>query len=268
MFDKYRVPQGESLDLARFDPADTFLCGSDEDDDKARLDTLGKRLEDLQTRLYAQRTHKVLLVLQGMDTSGKDGTIRGVFRRVDPLGLRVAAFKSPTPDELAHDFLWRVHAQVPRAGELAIFNRSHYEDVLITRVHDWIDKDECQRRYAHINAFERLLSDTGTTVVKCFLYISKGEQRKRLQARIDNPHKHWKFDLQDIKERKHWRAYQAAYEDALAATSTSWAPWTIVPADSKRHRNLMVAQLLVDTLEGLGLKYPPAKPELAGVKIK
>lgn len=267
MFDKYRVSSGKRFALSRFDPAQAPFSGDSKADDKKRLASLGERLDDLQAKLHAGQKHKVLLVLQGMDTSGKDGTIRAVFENVDPLGVRVAAFKSPTPAELAHDFLWRVHAQVPAAGELAIFNRSHYEDVLITRVHGWIDDDECERRYQHINHFERLLSDTGTVIVKCFLHISRDEQRKRLQARIDDPEKHWKFDPQDVKERERWEDYQDAYGKALAATSTKWAPWVIVPSDSKRHRNLMVAELLADVLEGMKLEYPPAKPELEGIKI-
>lgn len=268
MFEKYRVPFGKKLDLSDYDPADKPFSGDSKDDDKERLAELAAKLDELQTILHANSKHRVLLVLQGMDTSGKDGTIRAVFQNVDPLGIRVANFKSPTPIELARDFLWRVHMVVPAAGELAIFNRSHYEDVLITRVHDWIDADECKRRYTHINNFEQLLVDNHTTIIKCFLHISNEEQRKRLQERIDDPNKHWKFELGDLKERSSWPQYTKAYEAALSATSTENAPWYIVPSDSKRHRNLMVAELLVQALTDLKLSYPPARPELTGMKVE
>jgi len=229
---------------------------------------LAVQLDDLQNKLHASNKHRVLLVLQGMDTSGKDGTIRAVFQNVDPLGVHVANFKAPTPLELAHDFLWRVHCQVPGAGELVIFNRSHYEDVLITRVHDWIDDDEANRRFAHINHFEKLLAENHTLILKCFLHISKDTQRQRLQERVDDPNKHWKFDPTDIKERALWPKYQKAYEAALSATSTEWAPWYIVPSDAKKHRNLMVAELLVAALTDLHLDFPAPKPELEGLKIE
>lgn len=210
----------------------------------------------------------MLLVLQGMDTSGKDGTVRAVFRDVDPLGLRIVPFKAPTPIEAAHDFLWRVHAQVPAAGELAIFNRSHYEDVLVPRVLGTIDDKECERRYRQIRDFETMLAENGTTIVKCFLHISKEEQRERLQARIDDPTKHWKFDIADLDARKHWDAYQAAYRDALAATSAEHAPWYVIPANSKTHRNVMIAELLLRAMTEMKLQYPPPKPELEGVKVR
>lgn len=268
MFEKYRVPFGKKLDLSDYDPADKPFSGDSKDDDKARMIALAEQLDDLQTKLHAGNKHRVLLVLQGMDTSGKDGTIRAVFQNVDPLGVRVANFKSPTPIELARDFLWRVHAVVPAAGELCIFNRSHYEDVLITRVHDWIDADECKRRYDHINHFENLLVDNHTLILKCFLHISKDEQRERLQERIDDPDKHWKFDTNDLKEREFWPAYTKAYEAALSATSTEHAPWYVVPSDSKRHRNLMVAELLVAAMSGLDLAFPPGRPELTGLKVE
>lgn len=268
MFEKYRVALGKKLDLSAFDPADKPFAGDSKDDDKVRMAELALKLDELQTILHANSKHRVLLVLQGMDTAGKDSTIRAVFQNVDPLGIRVANFKAPTPIELARDFLWRVHRVVPAAGELVIFNRSHYEDVLITRVHDWIDADECKRRYEHINQFERLLSDNHTHIIKCFLYISSEEQRKRLQERIDDPNKHWKFELNDLKERSFWPHYTKAYEAALSATSTEHAPWYIVPSDSKRHRNLMVAELLVHALTELKLTYPPGRPELAGMKVE
>ncbi len=194
--------------------------------------------------------------------------MRAVFHDVDPLGLRIVPFRAPSEREAAHDFLWRVHAQAPMAGELAIFNRSHYEDVLVPRVLKSIDDAECERRYRHIRNFESLLADSGTTIVKCFLHISKDEQRERLQARIDDPTKHWKFDVSDLDARKLWSDYEKAYENLLGATSTEMAPWYIIPADSKTHRNVMVAELLRRTMQGMKLEFPPAKELLKGVKVE
>ncbi|RFU47292.1 PPK2 family polyphosphate kinase [Paraburkholderia sp. DHOC27] len=272
--DDYRVPyfddtkRIEKFALAQFDPGTKPFSTGSKDSDKARLAEVGAQLDALQERLHAQRVQRVLLVLQGMDTSGKDGTVRAVFHEVDPLGLRIVPFKAPTPTELAHDFLWRVHSQAPAAGELTVFNRSHYEDVLVPVVLGQLNKDEAQTRYRHIREFEALLADSGTTIIKCMLHISKDEQRERLQARIDDPTKHWKFDVSDLEARKQWDQYQEAYQDALAATSTEFAPWYIIPADSKTHRNVMVAELLLRTLEGLKLEYPPAKESLKGVKVE
>jgi len=229
---------------------------------------LGVALDRLQNRLHAQKAERVLLVLQGMDASGKDGTIRAVFREVDPLGLRVVAFRQPSEYEAQHDFLWRVHAQVPAGGELAIFNRSHYEDVLVPRILGTLDSEECERRYRNIRQFEALLAESGTTILKCFLHISKDEQRSRLQARADDPEKQWKLDPSDIEARKHWDDYQAAYADALAATSTPYAPWYVVPADSKSHRNVMVAELVRRAMDAMTLAYPPVNPAMKGVKIE
>jgi PPK2 family polyphosphate:nucleotide phosphotransferase len=194
--------------------------------------------------------------------------VRAVFHEVDPLGLRIVPFKAPTPIELAHDFLWRVHSQAPAAGELTVFNRSHYEDVLVPVVLDQLDKKACEQRYRQIRDFEALLTENGATIIKCMLHISKDEQRSRLQARIDDPTKHWKFDVSDLDARKDWDKYQQAYHDALAATSTPYAPWYIVPADSKTHRNVMVAELLLRTFDSLKLEYPPAKESLKGVKVE
>jgi PPK2 family polyphosphate:nucleotide phosphotransferase len=272
--DDYRVPNFddakkiEKFALTSFDPgAKPFSTGS-KDSDRARLAEIGARLDALQECLHAQRMQRVLLVLQGMDTSGKDGTVRAVFHEVDPLGLRIVPFKAPTPTELAHDFLWRVHSQAPAAGELTVFNRSHYEDVLVPVVLGQLNTDECAQRYRHIREFEGMLADSGTTIIKCMLHISKDEQRVRLQARIDDPTKHWKFDVSDLEARKQWDRYQEAYQGALAATSTPYAPWYIIPADSKTHRNVMVAELLLSTFEGLKLEYPPAKESLKGVKVE
>ena len=259
---------GEALSLANFDPgAKPFSAGS-KMADRERLAAYAAKLDEMQERLHAQRRERVLLVLQGMDTSGKDGTIRAVFHEVDPLGLRIAPFRAPTPDELAHDFLWRVHAQAPAAGELTIFNRSHYEDLLVPTVLGSIDEKAFDVRCRHIRQFEELLADSDTTIIKCMLHVSKDEQRERLQARIDDETKHWKFDLSDLDARKQWDKYQAVYRDALAATSTEYAPWYVIPADSKTHRNVMVDELLLRTLQGLELDYPPAKESLKGVKVE
>ena len=221
-----------------------------------------------QEMLYARRTHKVLLVLQGMDTSGKDGTVRALFSRINPMGLRAVSFKAPSDEEKAHDFLWRVHRQVPASGEIALFNRSHYEDVLVPLVQGSIDQQECKRRYAQIRDFERLLAESGTVIIKLFLHISKDEQRARLQERIDDPHKHWKFDRNDVVQRGHWEQYQRAYEQAILATDADHAPWYIIPADSKTHRNLLISTLLQQVFKDLDLAYPPPDPALAGLVIE
>lgn len=266
--DDFRITSGKHFRLADFAAEGKPLSSGSKSADLDRLAELTTWLDAQQDIFYAQHNRKLLVILQGMDTSGKDGTVRAVFRSFDPLGIRVVSFKSPTPEELARDYLWRVHAQVPRLGEIAVFNRSHYEDVLITRVHGWIDEEECARRYQQIRAFETLLTETGTTIVKCFLHISKDEQKSRLEARIDDPEKHWKFDPRDLEERQYWGSYQSAYESAIAATSTPACPWHIVPADSKSHRNLMVAEILVEVFKQLKPAYPPPKPELAKLKIE
>jgi PPK2 family polyphosphate:nucleotide phosphotransferase len=228
---------------------------------------LGDDLAEEQAKLYAGQRHKLLIVLQGMDTSGKDGTIKHLFTGMNPMGLNAVAFKAPSELERAHDFLWRIHPHVPAQGQITVFNRSHYEDVLITRVLGLIDQAECQRRYAHIRAFERMLAETGTTIMKVFLHLSRDEQRRRLQERIDKPDKRWKFDPVDLEQRKHWDDYQRAYEDAIGATDTDEAPWYVIPADSKTHRNLMIATLLKDVLLSLGLRYPDSDPALARIKV-
>lgn len=265
-FKKFRV--SGKFSLSDFDPEATPLARGGEADQRAKLDALATELDELQDLLHANGQKKLLLVLQGMDTSGKDGTVRFVFGRTSPLGVRVAAFKAPTEDERARDFLWRCHAVVPRAGELMVWNRSHYEDVLVPVVNKWIDKEESAARYEHINGFEKLLTDTGTVVLKCMLHVGADEQKKRLQARIDDPTKHWKFSLGDLEVRKQWALYQKAYEKALAATSTKFAPWYVIPANDKLHRNLMIAQLLVATLRSLKLKAPKANPAFVGLVVE
>jgi PPK2 family polyphosphate:nucleotide phosphotransferase len=221
-----------------------------------------------QEMLYAQRKYKVLLVLQGMDTAGKDGTVKALFSGINPVGLRNVAFRAPVYEELAHDYLWRVHRHVPGAGEITVFNRSHYEDVLVPPVLGYINAAECKRRYAHIRDFERMLSETGTVIVKVFLHLSADEQRARLQERLDDPDKQWKFDPNDIAQRKHWNDYQRAYERAILATDCDTAPWYIVPADSKTHRNLIIARLLLETMESLKLRFPDPDPALSKLRIE
>jgi PPK2 family polyphosphate:nucleotide phosphotransferase len=209
------------------------------------------RLAKLQSRLWAESRQSLLVVLQGIDASGKDGTISHVFRGLNPLGLWVASFKVPTAEELAHDFLWRIHARCPAAGEIAIFNRSHYEDVLTVRVHKVVPPAVWRPRYGHINAFESLLHDSGTTLVKLFLHISKAEQKRRLDQRLADPAKAWKVEQSDFEDRKLWSAYERAFEDMLAATSTDVAPWHVVPADHKWHRNWVVTTILLETLAAI-----------------
>lgn len=253
--------------LAGIDPSDKPFSSGDKAQDKAAVEALALEIDALQNLFYADKRFKLLVVLQGIDTSGKDGTLRGVFGRSSPLGVRAVGWKAPNDEEKAHDVLWRIHREVPRAGEIVVFNRSHYEDVLVPVVHGWITPEQQRQRYAHINDFERMLCETGTVVCKFLLHIGKDEQRERLQARLDDPTKRWKFQSEDLAVRAQWDDYQRAYQDAVAATGTPWAPWTIVPADSKTHRNLMIATLLKRKLESLQLRYPPDAPYLPKRKI-
>jgi PPK2 family polyphosphate:nucleotide phosphotransferase len=240
------VKPGSPLSLKKFDTRALDTISKDEGKD--RFAKYADELAELQELLYAAGTHSLLVVLQGMDTSGKDGAIKDVFREVNPAGCRVIPFKVPTPEELAHDFLWRVHKQVPERGQIAIFNRSHYEDVLVVRVHELAPKSVWSQRYDQINAFEQLLADTGTIVVKCFLHISKEEQQERLLAREEDPVKAWKLAVKDWQERENWDRYQQAYQDALRKCSTDHAPWHIIPADQKWFRNLAISEILVTEL--------------------
>ena len=254
--------------LAAIDPgAKPFSCGHKARDQR-HVERLAQELDVLQNLFYADRRFKMLVVLQGLDTSGKDGTLRGVFGRMSPLGVRTVAWKAPSEAERAHDFLWRIHQEVPAAGEIVVFNRSHYEDVLVPVVEGAIDGDETQRRYAQVNDFERLLAQTGTVVLKFMLHISKDEQRKRLQDRLDDPAKRYKFQRGDLRVREQWDAYQHAYQQAIASTAAPWAPWIVVPADSKTHRNLMIALALRETLQRLRLRYPDDDPTLASLKVR
>ena len=262
-----RTKAGKAVALSHYDPAAKPFSSGDKAKDKAAVEALALEIDALQDKLFADRRFKVLVVLQGMDASGKDGTIRGVFGRVSPLGVHTVSWKAPTSDERAHDFLWRIHQRVPGAGDLMIFNRSHYEDVLVPVVLGALSPDATQQRFRQINEFERLLAETGTVLLKFMLHIGPDEQRERLQARIDDPTKAWKFMAADLEVRKQWNDYQGAYGALLGATSTELAPWTIVPADSKTHRDLMIATLVRDKLRSLGLRYPAPDPALRGVKV-
>jgi PPK2 family polyphosphate:nucleotide phosphotransferase len=252
---KYLVRPGQKVNLAAFNPGDTRLA-PDKERAEAMFVKSQLRLAALQEMLFAGHERKVLIVLQGTDTSGKDGVIRHVIGSFNPQGIRVVSFRQPTVEELDHDFLWRVHRHVPGRGDVVVFNRSHYEDVLVVRVHSLVPQEVWKQRYEQINAFERLLSDSGTLILKFFLHIDKDEQRRRLDARLEDPTKSWKFNEGDLKERRLWKDYQRAYEDALSKTSTERAPWYIVPANHKWYRNYLVGAILVNALEELHLKYP------------
>lgn len=262
----YLVRPGQKIHLTKIDPGDVHLLPGGKAEAKSKNAAIQSRLGELQERLFAGHDRKLLVVLQGMDTSGKDGTIRHVMGGFNAQSTRVASFGKPTPEELDHDYLWRIHRQVPGKGEVVVFNRSHYEDVLVVRVHDLVPKAVWRKRYDQINAFEELLVETGTVILKFFLHISKDEQRDRLQARIDEPTKRWKFQHGDLEERKFWDDYQRAYEDALSRTSTDGAPWYVVPANQKWYRNYVVGSVIADALEGLDLKYP--QPDLSGVVVE
>jgi PPK2 family polyphosphate:nucleotide phosphotransferase len=260
------VEPGTTPDLAGRETR-TRLGLEDKDDGHARLAELQARMFELQGRLWAEGQRALLLVLQGMDTSGKDGTIRRVFQGVNPQGMWIRAFGRPSEDELQRDYLWRAHRDVPKRGKIGIFNRSHYEDVGVVRVQQLVPEERWRARYHHIREFERLLVDEGTSIVKVWLHISRDEQRERLQARIDAPEKHWKFEAADIDARRDWDLYEAAYEEAIAETSTDHAPWFVVPADRKWVRDVAVATLLVETLEAMDPQPPPPDPRLSGLRV-
>lgn len=261
----YQIKPGNKLQLSHCDPDDTGSyekTGEGKKEAKAITEKLTDKLSELQERLYANGDRALLIVLQGMDTSGKDGTIRSVMSGVNPQGCKVVTFKTPSAEELGHDFLWRVHQKAPAKGQIGIFNRSHYEDVLITRVHGLISDKVVKQRFGQIREFEELLSESGTVILKFFLHISKEEQKKRLEERINNLEKRWKFNTGDLEERKLWENYQNAFEAMLAATSTDASPWYIIPANHKWYRNLIIADRIVKALEDMKLKTPPAPADL------
>ena len=265
----WQIPPGKSRDvsLKHFKTDAKPFSSGDKASDQAAVGHLAEELDDLQNLFYADRRFKLLVLLQGTDTSGKDGTVRGVFGRTSPLGVHTVGWKAPSEAERDRDYLWRIHQKMPAAGEMVVFNRSHYEDVLVPAVNGWITPEQTRQRLAHIQDFERLLAETGTVILKFMLHIGKDEQRERLQERVDDPTKHWKFSLGDLDVRQQWNSYQAAYEALLSATSTPWAPWTVVPADSKTHRNLMIATVVCDVLKALKLRFPPEDPRLNGLRI-
>jgi PPK2 family polyphosphate:nucleotide phosphotransferase len=265
-YEHFRVKPVSRLNLVKIDPG--FSAGY-----KAKKETLDllktniQRLNDLQYKLYAEDRRSVLIVFQAMDAGGKDGCIRHVMTGLNPQGCRVTSFKVPSKEELDHDFLWRIHKAAPPRGEMGIFNRSHYEDVLVVRVHNLVPKAVWSKRYDQINAFEKILSDNGTTILKFFLYISKAEQKARFIKRLENPKKNWKFASADVEERKFWEEYMKAFEAALSKCSTDYAPWFVIPADKKWFRNLAVSQIIADRLEHMGPKIPKPEEDLSGVVI-
>jgi PPK2 family polyphosphate:nucleotide phosphotransferase len=263
---RLRVMAGTRVRIDDFDPNATF--GYRKETSRKALDDGLVRLEDLQDRIYAESKHSVLIVLQGIDAAGKDGVIRHVMNAFNPMGCPVTSFKAPTAIEAAHDYLWRVHQHTPARGEIAIFNRSHYEEVLIVRVRDFVPKSVWSKRYAQINAWEKMLVDEGTTILKFYLLIDQEEQRRRLQDRIDDPAKRWKFKSADLEERKLWDQYARAYEDALARCSSEWAPWYVIPANRNWFRDLAVAEIVADTLDELNPAYPPGEPGIEAITVE
>ena len=267
VIDRYRLPANKKkISLADFDTRDkSCFPDRDEAEMSAADDVLA--IAELQNRLYAEGKRALLIVIQATDTGGKDSTIRKVLGPINPQGVIVTNFKAPSSIELAHDYLWRIHQAVPAKGMIGVFNRSHYEDVLIVRVHGLAPKDAIEQRYDQINDFERHLSENGVTILKFFLHISKDEQKERLQARLDDPSKHWKFNPGDLEERKHWGDYQDAFEIALSRCSTRHAPWFVIPADRKWYRNAVIARIIRHTLEELDPHYPEAEYDTEGVII-
>ena len=265
---RYLVKPGAKVHLSKWNPNDKGDFTGGKEEGLIEVEKLNSKLEELQEVLYAEHKHKVLIVLQAMDTGGKDGTIRRVFDGVNPQGVRAESFRVPTEEELAHDYLWRVHKVVPSRGEMVIVNRSHYEAVLVVRVHNIVPTKVWKKRYDQINAFERHLVENGTTILKFYLHIDSNEQKERLQARLEDPTKRWKFRLGDLEERKLWREYMEAYEEALSKTSTDHAPWYIVPANRKWYRDLVISSVLIQTLKKLDMKYPEPEENLDGVLVE
>jgi PPK2 family polyphosphate:nucleotide phosphotransferase len=265
--DAYLVPPNSKVKISDYDADNTGDLKS-KSDAQNDLEKNRAKLFDLQELLYAESKRALLVVLQAMDAGGKDGTIRHIFTGVNPQGCQVSSFKVPTEEELRHDFLWRVHKVTPAKGMVGIFNRSHYEDVLVVRVHKLISDKVAEQRFGEINQFEKLLDDNNTVILKFFLHISKDEQKKRLQERLDEPKKYWKVNPTDLKERKHWDEYEQAYEDVFRNCSTKHAPWYIIPANKKWYRNAVISQIIVDTLENLHMKYPNPEFDLKKLKVK
>jgi PPK2 family polyphosphate:nucleotide phosphotransferase len=267
MTEQYRIPPQTAVDLNSLPTRGGEAANVDRHETEHAFKALRNELCDWQYKLYAEGKRKLLIVLQALDAGGKDGTIRNVFKGVNPQGVRVSSFKAPTKEELAHDFLWRIHQQTPANGMIRVFNRSHYEDVLIVRVQDIAPESVWRPRYDHINNFERLLVDSNTTILKFYLHISKDEQRQRLQDRINRPEKNWKFERGDLMQRAKWDAYQAAFEELFLRTSTAYAPWYVIPSDQKWYRNYAIMQILVAKLRELDPQFPAAEEGIAGMVI-
>jgi PPK2 family polyphosphate:nucleotide phosphotransferase len=265
----YRVKPGEKVNLSSLDAGDFSLFAEGGKGASVEVfNQLRDELQALQKVLYAQNKHRILIVLQAMDTGGKDGCVKHVFSQVDPQGLNVKAFKKPSEEDLAHDFLWRVHPHVPGNGQIVIFNRSHYEDILAVRVKKLFGEEVWKRRYRHVIEFERMLAEEGTTVIKMFLHISKDEQKRRLESRLANPAKYWKFNPDDLSDRARWDEFQKAYEDLIEKTATEQAPWFIIPSNRKWYRNLIVARIMVDVLRGLKMDFPTVNWDPRSVVIE
>jgi PPK2 family polyphosphate:nucleotide phosphotransferase len=264
---QYRVSPESRVKLNRWDPNDRREYSGNRKKAYKRITELHNTMAEQQELLYAEHKHKILVILQAMDTGGKDSTIKKVFGSLNPQGARVVSFKKPSTQELDRDYLWRAHRQVPSKGEIVIFNRSYYEDVLVVRVHNLVPKSIWSKRFKQINEFERMLWEEGTTILKYFLHIDLDEQKKRLEERIQNPTKHWKFDAADLPERKLWPEYMKAYEDAISRTSTKWAPWYIIPANHKWYRDIVIGKIIVDTLRRLKMKYPDSKVDVSKIQI-
>jgi len=254
--EKYKITDTSKFKLALFDPDETDQWPDGKKKAKKEIDKMRDDLINLQRTLYAENKHKLLIVLQAMDAGGKDGTIRSIFKGVNPQGVKVVGFKVPTEEEISHDYLWRIHKHTPRNGEIVIFNRSHYEDVLVVRVHQLVPEKHWKKRYQHIREFEKLLSDEGTTIIKIFLHISLDEQKERFMERIEMKEKQWKFNPGDLEERKLWGNYMDAFDQAIKETSTNYAPWYVIPANRNWYRDFIVTSIIVDTLKKLKMKYP------------
>ncbi|MEM9016707.1 MAG: polyphosphate kinase 2 family protein [Verrucomicrobiota bacterium] len=264
----FRVEPGQSIDLGSWPTEDESLFPINKPAGKDLFKQQNLRIDQLQTQFYAEGKHRLLVVFQAMDTGGKDGTIRSVFEKMDPQGTRVASFKRPSKLELSHDYLWRIHREIPQNGEVVIFNRSHYEDIVAVRVREIFPESRWSKRYQHIVDFERMLVDEGTTVLKIFLHISKDEQKERLQARLDEPDKNWKFNPGDLEDRALWPKFMEAYSEVFSRTSSDHAPWYVIPADRKWYRNLLVADIVIRTMEGLGMSYPEIDFDPSAIQIE
>ncbi len=263
----HQLEPGQTVDLAQMPTQGKRFYDGDKETAVAEFEALREELIEMQNRFYAEGKRKLLIVFQAMDAGGKDGAIRSILRGVNPQGVRVYPFKVPSKEDLDHDFLWRIHKVVPGKGMIGVFNRSHYEDVLVVRVHNIVPEVVWRPRYEQINQFEKFLTDTGTTILKFYLHISADEQKKRFQARLDEPSKHWKFAVEDIEKRKFWHDYMAAYEEMLARCTTPWAPWRVIPADQKWYRDLAITRDIVTTLNQINPQYPSPADDLSQVVI-